>query len=74
MNIQNLPRDATIISDDILADNITITLNPSSTMEVPDYIYDALLNRFRMKAMRMGYNMANVNFENWTISAELTEE
>ena len=55
---------------------ITITLAPDDTMDIPDDVYDILLEAFIAKAKRLGHDVTktpNIVIGDWTIKAQLTE-
>ena len=76
MTTEQLPRDAMILDDDVVDQlfPIKIELDLNDHIEVPDHIYDFLLERFRYRAEKMGYKHAHhATFEDWTISCVMRD-
>ena len=56
---------------------VTVTLNPNNTDEIPEDLYEYLLDQLIEKAHSMGYDMTSgtrtLVLDNWVISATLQE-
>lgn len=65
------------LSNDVNRDlPIDITLDVNNTDEIPDELYDFLLDQFVAKAKELGYDIVetpNLVLGSWTISATLEE-
>lgn len=65
MTTKNLPQEG---------EPITVELDLNDHEDMPDHIYDFLLERFRHTAGSMGFKYAHeATFEDWTISCKMRD-
>ena len=54
---------------------IKVTLSPDNTDELPDELYDYLVEQFVAKAQEMGHDIVNTTkvLDNWRIECEIVD-
>jgi hypothetical protein len=54
---------------------IKVTLSPDNTDEMPDELYDYLVEQFVAKAQEMGHDIVNTSktLDNWRIECEIVD-